>query len=77
MQVPVSTPHTLQVVVNGVPSSCATPGGCTFQQRAADTPSLAAVSPSHVDFSAGGSTAVLTLTGDGFDGTAPANNKVC
>lgn len=62
LQVPVATPGTIGVTVNGVPASCTNPASCTFAYNASKTPSVTSVSPSNVVFG-GAASATLTITG--------------
>ena len=63
LQVPVATPGTIGVNVNGVPAACTDPASCTFAYNAAKTPSVTTVLPTNVVFG-GATSATLTITGN-------------
>ncbi|PNH07097.1 Fibrocystin-L [Tetrabaena socialis] len=74
---PVAAPVELSVRVNGVPSSCAMPGGiCTFAYSANLTGNLTAIDPASLVFGPNDASLSLTLTGLGFNSTLAGNEVI-
>ncbi|KAL6747058.1 hypothetical protein V8C86DRAFT_3034101 [Haematococcus lacustris] len=67
LRLPVATPDTVDLRVNGVPAACDPGASCAFTWSAASTPVLTSVTPAAVDVTA--APATLTLAGTGFSTT--------